>query len=81
LGFYFAYKNNIIVVFISCQGVKTDDEIEGFKQCHIYDAIAKISFLCWLEEIAENEDILKTYTEYTVAQKLEEYRRLMVNRY
>ena len=30
--------------------VKSDREIAGMKECHIYDGAALVSFLAWLED-------------------------------
>jgi Xaa-Pro aminopeptidase len=54
---------------------KNPTEIEGMRQCHIRDAAAKISFLCWLEDtLRDTPDGKETLTEYEAAQKLQQFR-------
>ena len=59
------------------KATKTDSEIESLRQAHIVDGLSKVAFLCWLEDLAKDSQALQQHTEWTVAKKLEDYRRLM----
>lgn len=49
------------------------------KEAHIRDALAECTFLAWLEDLAQNnEEELKKFTEWSVGQKLDHLRKLMV---
>jgi len=64
-------KSNPILL---AKSIKNDVEIQGFRNCHIRDAAALIEYLAWLEEEIVDKDV-KDLTEYTVAEKLESFRK------
>lgn len=62
------------------QAIKNETELQGMKEAHIRDAIAECTFLAWLEWLAENnEGELKTYTEWSIGEKLDDLRKEMVS--
>lgn len=63
---------------------KNNIEIEGFKKCHIRDAIAMCRFLAWLDHVCENiknssnnanSDVINTITEETLSNQLLKFRQ------
>ena len=53
------------------KAIKNKTELEGFRQCHIRDAAALISYFAWLENELEKGTVLN---EVDGADKLEEFR-------
>lgn len=58
------------------KAIKTAEELAGMKEAHIKDAMAKITFLAWLEKLARGS-ALDSHTEWTVAQHLDGLRARM----
>lgn len=55
------------------KSIKNSVEIQGFRNAHIRDAVAKIQFLCWIEnEVRKGNESLN---EFNAAKKLGEFRR------
>ena len=55
------------------KAIKNETEIQGFRNCHIRDAVALVRYFCWLE----HELVVKKVTnldEATAADRLEKYR-------
>jgi Xaa-Pro aminopeptidase len=69
------YKDNIINHW---KAVKTQAEIEAFKEVHIIDGACICEFLAWLEEEIENGNKV---TEYQAGQKLSKFRKEGSKRY
>jgi len=54
------------------KAIKNEAELEGFRQCHIRDGVALVSFFSWLEErLIAGDD---TLTEASLADKVDEFR-------
>ncbi|ETZ05073.1 M24 family metallopeptidase [Holospora undulata] len=51
--------------------IKTNEELEATRQAHIFEGVAFTRFLYWLE----TQKIERTYTEYSAALQLEEFRK------
>ncbi|KAF2077691.1 hypothetical protein CYY_001007 [Polysphondylium violaceum] len=64
-------KSNPILL---AKSIKNQTEIQGFRNCHIRDASALIEYLAWLEEEIVEKNT-QTLNEYTVAEKLESFRK------
>eukprot|EP00002_Diphylleia_rotans_P011822 TRINITY_DN2325_c0_g1_i8.p1 TRINITY_DN2325_c0_g1~~TRINITY_DN2325_c0_g1_i8.p1 ORF type:complete len:611 (+),score=103.09 TRINITY_DN2325_c0_g1_i8:69-1901(+) len=56
------------------KAIKNEVELAGFRRCHIRDAVALITYLCWLED-SLNDSSSEPITEFTGAVKLESLRR------
>ena len=56
---------------LSHRSIKNYIELKNIKECHIYDAVALVRFLYWLE----NQDFTKNLNEFDVSKKLEELRK------
>lgn len=53
------------------KSVKNETELEGFRQCHIRDAVALARYFAWLEEQLNNGVVLN---ESQGADQLEKFR-------
>ena len=58
-------------IITEIKAIKNPREIQGFRDCHIRDAIAVCKYFAWLENELHNG---KVWTEYTAAKILAEYR-------
>lgn len=54
------------------KAVKNPVQLKNYKDCQERDGVAMVKFLCWLEGALYEERV----TEITVAEKIEEYRRM-----
>jgi len=54
------------------KSIKNEAELEGLRRCHLRDARALITFLCWIEERIQGGDT--SLNEWVVAQKLDSLR-------
>lgn len=69
-------KKNSVQTVVSpicdAKSVKSAVELEGMRRSHVRDAVALVTYFCWLEkEMAAGV----AHTECSVADKLEELRR------
>lgn len=59
------------------KSIKNEVELEGFRQCHIRDAVALCKYFSWLEsELVEKKNT--TLSEAVVADKLEAFRGYVI---
>lgn len=67
------YKNNRVIDCLSVieemKSMKNDTEVKNSRLAHIYDGVAMVRFLKWLDESDK-----ETLNEYVVANKLNEFR-------
>ncbi|EKX37601.1 hypothetical protein GUITHDRAFT_116243 [Guillardia theta CCMP2712] len=54
------------------KAIKTEEELQGFRDAHLKDAAAMVNFLCWIEKAMEDNVHL---TEVSAADKLLEFRK------
>lgn len=73
------FASEFISTLVCFKAIKTAEELAGMKEAHVKDAMAKVTFLAWLENLAEDSTALRQETEWTVAQHLDDLRKMMVN--
>jgi len=62
------YKESPVILF---KAMKNEQELHGFKACHIRDGAAMVKFLHWLEGAVAQGGV----TEISAAEKLEQFRK------
>jgi Xaa-Pro aminopeptidase len=63
---------------VMMMAIKNPVEIQGFRDCHLHDAVALVSFFSWLNE-QQMANKLQTFNEHTAAEKLASFRQQQPN--
>lgn len=58
------------------KAIKNDTELEGFRRCHLRDAVALIEYMAWLERVVVKEK--RVVDEISAANHLESLRRFFL---
>eukprot|EP00451_Oxyrrhis_marina_P027125 CAMPEP_0204347886 /NCGR_PEP_ID=MMETSP0469-20131031/28302_1 /ASSEMBLY_ACC=CAM_ASM_000384 /TAXON_ID=2969 /ORGANISM="Oxyrrhis marina" /LENGTH=624 /DNA_ID=CAMNT_0051333765 /DNA_START=35 /DNA_END=1909 /DNA_ORIENTATION=- len=74
-----AMEHGTVLEKASCvttwKAMKNPSELEGMRQAHIRDGVAKTKWLAWLKKVMSDPAEVAKHTECTIADKLEAFRR------